>query len=104
MMSRNELVSPASAAQWLKKALVHVVLCVSVMASAISVIYVSHQNRQIFAAYQALLGQRDELKADWGRLLLEESALAAHSRVEKIAIEKLGMQVPEIKQVVLVRP
>ncbi len=104
MTSRNELVTPTSAEQWLKKALLYVVLCVAVMASAIAVIYVSHQNRQVFAAYQALLGQRDELKADWGRLLLEESALAAHSRVEKIATDALGMQVPEIKQVVLVRP
>ncbi len=100
----SESAYPASATQWLKAALLYALLCVAVMTSAVSVIYVSHQNRQVFAAYQALLGQRDELKVEWGRLLLEESSLAAHSRVEQIAINKLGMQVPEIKRVILVRP
>ena len=103
-MMVSRLQEPVSPSHWIRTALLHALLCLAVMASAVSVIYVSHQNRQVFATYQALLGQRDELKVDWGRLLLEESALAAHSRVEQIASNKLGMQVPETRQVVLVRP
>ena len=93
-----------SLVQWLRTVVLYGLLAVSVMASAVMVIYVSHQNRQVFADYQALVGHRDELKAEWGRLLLEESSLAAHSRVEQIAANRLGMQVPEIKQVILVSP
>lgn len=77
-------------------------LLLFVMGSAIAVIYTSHKNRQTFNLYQQQLTQRDELETEWGQLLLEQSALAAHARVERIAIDKLDMKAPNKTQVILV--
>ena len=83
---------------WLKLALV---LCL--MTSAIMVNYVSHLNRNLFSDYQIQLQERDHLDVEWGQLLLEQSAFAAHSRVEQVAIKKLGMRVPNADEIALVR-
>jgi len=84
---------------WLVKGL----LVMAVMLSAIAIIYTSHSNRQVFNTLQQTLEQRDELEMEWGQLLLEQSALAAHSEVEKTAGNQLGMRVPDANEIVLVR-
>ena len=47
---------------------------------------------------------RDDMDIEWGQLQLEQSTLATHSRVEKTASTKLGMVIPESKQVVILQP
>jgi cell division protein FtsL len=42
----------------------------------------------------------DALDVEWGQLQLEQSTWANHSRVEKIAREKLQMKTPPAAQVV----
>jgi len=86
----------------LRKWLVGSLLLLSVLGSAVAVINVSHINRQLFSTYQGLLNMRDEMEVEWGQLLLEHSALAAHARVEQLAIKKLGMRVPEADEIVMV--
>ena len=54
-----------------------------VVFSALAVIYSAFLYRQAFNAQQQLFQQRDALEVEWGQLLLEQSALAAHSRIEK---------------------
>jgi len=77
-------------------------LVLGLFASAIGVIYVSHLNRGAFDQWQKALAEEDQLNTEWGQLLLEQSALASHSRVERIAIHKLKMRVPAMNDVVLV--
>ncbi|EGG99371.1 Cell division protein FtsL [gamma proteobacterium IMCC2047] len=77
-------------------------LCLLVM-SAVAVVYVSHLNRHAFSDFQAALQERDSLDIEWGQLLLEQSALAQHARVEQIARARLAMRVPEAKDIVLVQ-
>lgn len=77
-------------------------LCLLVM-SAVAVVYVSHLNRHAFSEFQAALQQRDSLDIEWGQLLLEQSALAQHARVEQIAIKRLAMKAPNAKDIVLVQ-
>lgn len=79
-------------------------LTVLVVFSALAVVFSSYQHRQYFNDYQELAEQRDELQVQWGQLLLEQSALAAHSRIEKVVTKKLGMYVPEPSEIVVVRP
>lgn len=79
-------------------------LTVLVVFSALAVIYSSYKHRQYFNEYQQLANQRDELQVQWGQLLLEQSALAAHSRIEKVVTKRLGMYVPEPSQIIVVRP
>ena len=83
---------------WLKLALV---LCL--ITSAIMVNYISHLNRNLFSDYQMQLQERDELDVEWGQLLLEQSAFAAHARVEQVAIKKLGMRAPNSDEIALVK-
>jgi cell division protein FtsL len=79
-------------------------LMVLVMISAFSVIYAKHQSRKLFVELQALHKARDDMDIEWGQLQLEQSTLATHSRVEKTASAKLGMVIPETKQVVILQP
>jgi len=87
-----------------KRAAAPLALLTALIASAIAVVYTTHLNRQAFNQYQQLLDERDALNVEWGQLLLEQSALAAHARVEQIAIRRLDMKVPDIKERVLVKP
>lgn len=74
-----------------------------VVISALLVVYVTHQTRLITAQNQQLLMDRDYLDVEWRNLILEENALGDHSRVERIASEKLHMQHvdPAMEQIVI---
>lgn len=61
----------------------------------------THWHRQLVAGWQVSEHQRLVLEQDYGRLLLEQSALTAHSRVERIAKDKL--QMIEAKDIQVIR-
>lgn len=48
--------------------------------------------RLLTAQREQLVLERDALDIEWRNLILEENALGDHSRVERIATEKLQMQ------------
>ncbi|MOA70458.1 Cell division protein FtsL [compost metagenome] len=49
--------------------------------------------------------ERDALDIEWRNLILEENALGDHSRVERIATEKLQMQhVDPSQENIIVKP
>jgi cell division protein FtsL len=77
-------------------------LVVAVVASALSVIELRHQNRTLFAELQTLTHERDALRVEWGQLLLEQGAWSEHRRVEETARARLGMALPSSEQVVVV--
>jgi cell division protein FtsL len=64
------------------------------LASSIGVIYTVHLNRDLFSTLNRLQDQRDAYQRTWSQLLLEQSALSAHTRVEQAAVNKLDMKVP----------
>lgn len=72
-----------------------VIVCATLQVAA------THWHRQLVASWQVSEKQRLVLEQDYGRLLLEQSALTAHGRVEKIAKEKLNMI--EAKDVQVIR-
>ncbi len=75
-----------------------------VMASALSVVYVTHRARLATHELEKLRHAAADLQAESGQLLLEKSSLSAYARVEQLATKQFGMTVPEIDQVVLVKP
>ena len=77
---------------------------ISVIASALALVYAKHINRKIFIEFQELQVKRDELNVEWGRLQLEQSTFATHSQIEKLARKELGMMLPTSKDIVMVRP
>ncbi|MFY0641055.1 MAG: cell division protein FtsL [Bermanella sp.] len=65
------------------------------MVSAVAVVYTSYANRQLAHQWQDMGSEYADLQEEYGRLMLEYSTLAAPSRVEVIARQKLDMQFPD---------
>lgn len=84
--------------------LLMLILFVGVLVSAIAVAYSAHWNRQLLNELYGELSVRDKAQAEWGRLILEQSTWTAHSRIETLASEQLGMLVPQAADVRLVKP
>ena len=77
---------------------VNLVLLVLVIISTFAVIHTTHDCRAMYARLQVLESSQWYLQEDYGRLLLEHSTWASHYRVEKVALEELGMQAPAMTQ------
>ncbi|MBI2382116.1 MAG: cell division protein FtsL [Gammaproteobacteria bacterium] len=77
-------------------------MVLSVIASAIGVVYSKHVARGLTNQWEQTQVVRDKLEVEWRNLRLEQSAMAEHSRVEEIAREKLRMVpvVDEMQEVV----
>ena len=87
-----------------KLAWLNLVLLTLVVISAIAVVYARYQNRITFIAFEQQQKQRDKLNVQWGRLQLEQSTWATHSRIEKLARTKLGMHNVEYENIVFIKP
>ena len=59
----------------------------------------AHQARKRLQALEQERDRAQNLEVEFGQLQLEMSSWAAHTRIEKIAREKLGMQPPDMKKV-----
>ena len=82
---------------------VNVALVVLLMVSALGVVYAKHRNRMLYVELRELQTVRDNLNVDWGRLQLEQSTWATHSRVEAVARKKLGMRNIDYGEVMILK-
>jgi cell division protein FtsL len=80
------------------------VLWLAVLASAVQVIYARHKARDTFVRLEKLNAERDSLEMEWGRLQLEQSYWSSHAFVERVANAKLQMNLPQTRDVRIVRP
>jgi cell division protein FtsL len=72
-----------------------------VLSSAMTVIYVKHESRLLFAELRNIQKSQDQEVIEWGRLQLQNSTLATHSNVESRARKILKMRMPEKVYLVL---
>jgi len=84
-----------------KQNLVIIFIWILVMVSATLQVAATHWHRNLVSDWKVSEHQRLILKQDYGRLLLEQSALTAHGRVERIAKDKL--QMIEAKDIQVIR-
>lgn len=84
--------------------LFNVVLLILVVMSAFGVIYAKHENRKLYVQFRESQKQRDALDVDWGRLQLEQSTWATHSRIEEVARRKLAMRNVDFGTAVIIKP
>lgn len=68
------------------------VLLLAILCTALAVVYSTHRTRQTFVILETLRATEISLQEEWYKLLLEQSALSAHARIEKIARLELGMR------------
>jgi len=80
------------------------VLLLANLTCAVGVVYASHASLGIFHKIQEQRRIYQHLQTDWGRLLLEQSALVSYSRVEQLAAEELRMRHPDLSQTNLLAP
>ncbi len=76
-------------------------LVTMVVSSALTVVYVKHESRILFAELRTVQKLQDQQVIQWGRLQLQNSTLATHSNVESKARKALKMILPDNVQVVL---
>lgn len=79
------------------------ILLVTVIVSALGVVYTRHESRGEAVRLGELEGDRDALIAEWSRLQLEQAWLADAGQVEARAREELGMQEPTDTRILVVR-
>ncbi|KXI30903.1 cell division protein FtsL [Paraglaciecola hydrolytica] len=82
---------------------VRVLLFLAVLLSAGAVILSAHHNRQMAIALEKLMQQQDQLDVEWRHLVLEQSALTEHNRIETLVEKKLNMHRPQPGEEVVVR-
>ena len=80
------------------------VLWLAVLGSAVQVIYARHKARDLFVHLEKLYAERDSLEMEWCRLQLEQSYWSSHAFVERVANAKLQMNLPQTRDVRIVRP
>ena len=83
---------------------VNIALVALMMVSALGVVYAKHRNRMLYVELRDVQTARDDLNVDWGRLQLEQSTWATHSRVESVARKKLSMRNINYGEVIIVKP
>jgi cell division protein FtsL len=82
----------------------NIILILIAVACALSAVSANHRARKLFTELEATQKRMRDLEVEWGQLQLEQSTLAAHVRVEKVAREKLGMKPPAPGQIIAVEP
>lgn len=77
-------------------------LALSVLFSALSIIYVTHLTRVMHAAYQHNVQEQARLHVERGQLLLERSTWMMQARTQQLAEAKLNMVIPDNKSVTII--
>ncbi len=76
-------------------------LLLAVLSSALSVIYVKSLQRMLCSELHIKEQERNDLVTQWSQLLLEKNTWAAPERIQTLAQQALGMQIPHAKDVIL---
>ncbi|SIT09404.1 cell division protein FtsL [Neptunomonas antarctica] len=79
------------------------ILVVLIVCSALAVTYEAFQYRNLFNKQQIIVQQWDGFQVEWGQLLLEQSALGANNRVERVASKQLNMIAPQPSMIEIVQ-
>lgn len=88
---------------WRSDVLVTLSMVGVLLGSALAVAYSSHLNRSLYSDLASLQSERDGYQRQWTQLLLEQSALSAHSHVESRAVRELDMKVPTREDIVVLQ-
>ena len=86
----------------LKLFILLVVLWLALIASSLAIVVVTYETRVEFNHLEALKREQNKLQVVLGQYLLEESAWASFNRIEKIASERLQMQVPRAERIIMI--
>ena len=95
------IIEDKDASKW--QVILLVLLYLSVIAMAIFVVMQRHQSRALFVESEKLAKQHNILIAQWSRLKLEQGVVLNDIYVERKAREDLGMGIPKVKNIKMVK-
>ncbi len=100
MMRWNRLPKPARQFDWSGGLFLWlpVFLLLVALGLALSGVWLQHQVRHLETRYSQDLKMHQQLKAEWGKLMLEQSHLTARARVRQIAEQKLHLRLEKNPQ------
>jgi cell division protein FtsL len=81
---------------------INLVLLILAVACALATVTSNHRARKMFAEIEREQARMRDLEVEWGQLQLEQSTWAGHARVEKIARDKLHMNLPLASQIITI--
>ncbi|MZI91803.1 MULTISPECIES: cell division protein FtsL [Vibrio] len=81
---------------------VPLIILVLIFASAMGVVLTTHDTRQAVSRLDRVQSERLRLDNEWRNLIIEETALAEHSRVQDIAQNQLDMKRPDADKEVVI--
>ena len=80
------------------------ILLAALTACALALVTSQHQARKLYVELQKEQDLAKQLEVEWGQLQLEQSTWATHARVEKLAVQALGMRVPAASRIQVIGP
>lgn len=80
------------------------ILWLAVLVSAVYLVKVRHQARLQFIELQKVMKERDALATEWSQLQIEQSALASHARIDRLARERLKLKQRAADDVIIIPP
>jgi cell division protein FtsL len=82
----------------------NLILSAVLLACALGAVTSQHQSRKLYIELQLQQDRAKQYEVEWGQLQLEQSTWAMHARIERIATQRLQMQVPEVARIQMVAP
>ena len=79
------------------------VLLLSVIVTALFVVNARHQHRVAYLKYQDEESRRDDLRDEWGRLLIAKQLWSSPNVIEADSKEKLSMRSPKGDEMKIVK-
>lgn len=92
----------SSGSKGLKKVVVYAVLVALVFVSAMMVVFQVFEYRHDYRDLSAYMREKDDLNAEWGRLLIEQQTFGATAQIGSRAVTQLRMFSPPPTQTVVI--
>ena len=85
-----------------KKLITYAILLVLVFISAMMVVFQVFEYRHDYREMSSFMRERDDLNAEWGRLLIEQQTFGATAQIGTRAVTQLRMYSPPAAQTVVI--
>lgn len=85
-----------------KKLIAYVILLVLVFISAMMEVFQVFEYRHDYREMSSFMRERDDLNAEWGRLLIEQQTFGATAQIGTRAVTQLRMYSPPAAQTVVI--
>ena len=99
---KTEVVEKKTDKKPMKKLISYIVLLLLVFLSAIMVVFQVFEYRHDYRELSSFMRGRDDLNAEWGRLLIEQQTFGATAQIGTRAVTQLRMYSPPAAQTVVI--